>query len=372
VSATVDNEFRAELRETARKFLSKTASTATMRPVIEDGRRPVDLEPRIAELGWLGVEVPESFGGLGGSFGDLALILHELGRVLSPSSFATTAALGVGAVLAGNEDQQATWLSAIAAGEAVVTAALTGPTGARGAIEVCVGGWPGSLRLDGTADFVPDLRDADAVVVAARDPEDDEIMLFLLPTDMRGLTIEPRPTVDQTRRFDRLQLDRVKVTAEHRLGGRADGERIRDHLVTRAALAVACDCVGGCERVLELTVEHLSARQQFGRPLGSFQALKHRCADILYATEGSRSAVDHAAARLGHDDGDVAVSVAKSYAGDAYVRVAQEGVQLHGGIGYTWEHDLHMHLKRARLSQLLFGDSAWHREVLARAALAEP
>lgn len=368
---SVSREFRADLRETARKFLDRTASTTAMRPTIEQARRPRELEQRIAELGWVGVEVPERFGGLGGSFGDLAVILHELGRVISPSSFATTAALGVGALLAGSEDQQATWLPPICAGEAVVTSALTGRSGARAAVDVYVSGQGGQWRLHGTADFVPDLRDADAVVVAARDEEDDEIMLFLLPTDAGGLAIEPLATVDRTRRLDRLHVTAVHVTEDQRLGARADGARLRDHLLARAALALACDCVGGCERVLELTLEHLTSRRQFGRPLGSFQALKHRCADMLYATEGSRSAVEHAADAIGRTGDDVPVSVAKSYAGDAYVRVAQEGVQLHGGIGFTWEHDLHLHLKRARLNQLLFGDSAWHREVLARAAVSD-
>jgi alkylation response protein AidB-like acyl-CoA dehydrogenase len=342
-----------------------------MRPIIEDARRPADLEPQIAELGWLGVEIPEDHGGLGGGFGDLAVILHELGRVISPATFTTAAVLGVGALLAGTEDQQTRWLPAIGAGEAIVTAALTGTGGTRGRLDVEVSDQSGSWRLDGVSDFVPDLRYADAVVVAARDLMDAQVALFLIPTGTHGLTIEPRPTMDRTRRFDRLRLDGVEVTEEQRLGPRDDGRRMWEHLLTRGALAVACDAVGGCERILELTVEHLATRHQFGRPLGSFQALKHRCADMLFATEGSRCAVDHAASRIGQVNGEIAVSVAKSYAGDAYVRIAQEGVQLHGGIGYTWEHDLHLHLKRARVAQLLYGDSAWHRSVLARAAVAQ-
>ena len=366
MSAVVEHEFRADLRETARGFLRRSGSLASTRPVIEEATRPLELERQIAELGWLGVEVPEEHGGLGGSFGDLAVILHELGRVASPSAFTTTAVLGVGALLTGTHDQQARWLGRVAIGDAIVTAALTGSGGARDRVDIELR----DSRLEGVADFVPDLRDADALVVAARGESDADEALFLLSTDTPGLAIEPYATVDRTRRLDRLVLTGVEVTDGQRLQSGGEARRVRDHLLARGALAVACDAVGGCERILEMTVEYLSERRQFGRPIGSFQALKHRAADMLYETEGSRSAVDHAAERIGEADGEVAVSIAKSYAGDAYVHVAEEGVQLHGGIGFTWDHELHLYLKRARLGQLLFGDSAWHREVLASAAMA--
>jgi alkylation response protein AidB-like acyl-CoA dehydrogenase len=177
------------------------------------------------------------------------------------------------------------------------------------------------------------------------------------------------PLFDHTRRLGTVTLDATSVTAADRIASGADAAVLVAELADRAAVALAADAVGGGERVLELTVAYLNDRRQFGRALGQFQALKHRAADMLFLVEGSRSAVDHAGERVGTPAGAVAASIAKSFAGDAYVRVAQEGVQLHGGIGYTWEHDLHRHVKRARLGQVLCGTSAWHRERLADAAI---
>jgi alkylation response protein AidB-like acyl-CoA dehydrogenase len=220
--------------------------------------------------------------------------------------------------------------------------------------------------LDGVAGFVPDAEHASGLVVSAIVDGVPEV--YLLPCE--GLARATTPAFDRTRRLGTVRLDAAVADDADRIASGADATTLVAALHDRAAVALAADAVGGAERVLELTVEHLEDRRQFGRPLGLFQALKHRAADMLFLVEGSRSAVDHAADRLGTPDAPVVASIAKSYAGDAYVRVAQEGVQLHGGIGYTWEHDLHRYLKRARLGQVLHGDSAWHRERLADAALA--
>lgn len=374
MSVAVDTEFRASLRETARGFLGRSAAPAAVRGWIEADEEPAELAAEVAELGWFGVEVPEEHGGLGAGFGELAILLEEMGRNLLPAGFAASAVLGVGGLRHGSAEQREEWLPALAAGERTVTAALTGPDGVPGELgvraEPVAGGW----SLSGGCGFVPalvGLGPEDGILVAAREGEAGAPELFLVRAGAAGVNREPQPTYDRSRRLGRLELDRVAVGAADRLGEPGDGAAILAELGDRAALALAADGVGGAERALELTVEHLSTRHQFGRPIGSFQALKHRCADMLLALEGSRGACAHAA-DLDLTAGAAAgpVSVAKSFAGDAYVHVAAEAVQLHGGIGYTWEHDLHMHLKRARLNQALAGDSAWHRERLAAAALA--
>jgi alkylation response protein AidB-like acyl-CoA dehydrogenase len=366
---TVDLEFRADLRETARAFLSREASPAQLRAVTETRSAPVDLDARIAELGWGAVEIPEEYGGLGAQFGDLVVLLHELGRVIAPATFVSTAVLGVAALQAASEPLQREWYPSIADGHAVVTAALAGASGDPGSIDleaVPAGeGW----ELDGVAGFVPDLVSADAVIMGARNRATGVVHLFLVPAASAGLERETVALIDQTRRYGRLRASSLRLGPDSEIAENA-GEHTREWLLARAATAVAADAVGGSERVLEMTIEYLNARVQFGRPIGSFQSLKHRCADMLFLLEGSRGAVDHAAERcVDHDP--AAASIAKAYAGDAYVKIAQEGVQMHGGIGYTWEHDLHLYLKRARLDQLLFGDSSFHRAVLAGVALSD-
>jgi alkylation response protein AidB-like acyl-CoA dehydrogenase len=364
----VDHELRGDLRETARSLLSRQGSPAQMREIVERGDRPAALDATIAELGWGAVEIPEAFGGLGAGFGELLVLLHELGRVVAPASFVSTAVLGVPALRTAGAAPRERWLPRIAEGDAIVTAALTGASGDPGAIDLVAvpdgDGW----RLDGVGGFVPELEAADAVVVAARETDGDGVTLFLVEATADGLDRANVPMVDATRRFGQLTATAVRLGSEQLIGAPGAGRDVREQLLRRAAVATAADSVGGAEWVLEATVEYLKTRVQFGRPIGSFQALKHRCADMLFALEASRGAVDHAAARI--DDPDqTPASIAKSYAGDAYVKIAQEGVQMHGGIGYTWEHDLHLYLKRARLNQLLFGDSPFHRAVLAQAAL---
>jgi alkylation response protein AidB-like acyl-CoA dehydrogenase len=356
---SLDEDFRDALREMARSFSAQSLNPVAARAWREDGADTAAVEAELAALGWLGVEVPEEHGGVGGGFGDLAILLHELGRQAAPVPFFATAVLGVGGLLEGSAEQRATWLPAIAAGEAVVTAALTGERGLPAALDVTATPGDGAWRLDGVAAFVPDLLRADAVLVAAGGD------LFLVRTGAAGVARTAQPTVDQTRRLGRLALDGVTVEDAQRIG---DGAA--DRLVERAALALAADGVGGAERVLELTVEHLQTRSQFGRPIGSFQALKHRCADMFLRLEASRAAVGEAVAAVDRGAPGPFGAIAKSYAGDAYVATAADGVQLHGGIGFTWEHDLHVYLKRARLNQTLYGDSAAQRARLAEAALA--
>jgi len=373
-------EFQATLRETARAFLADRCPPAVARAIGDGDDDGSALWGAIADLGWAGVELGEDEGGLGAGFPELAILLEECGRAVAPVPLLSTAVLGVGALLAPaggtapaadappgsaadgapsaplTTSARAALLARASAGEAIVTAALTGAAGTPGRIDV-VAAPDGTL--DGVAAFVPDLERAQAVVVAAVNTRTGQPGAYLVTLPAPGATVEPQPTIDRTRRLARLTLAGVRPEAH--LG---DAELV-DLLADRAALAIAADCVGGAERVLEITLEHLKSREQFGRALGTFQALKHRCSDMFLLLTGARSAVAHAAQAVDRPaERAVAVSIAKSYAAEAYAHIASDGVQLHGAIGFTWEHDIHLFLKRAKLNEALFGDADHHRDRL--------
>ncbi len=366
---TPDLQLRAELQDAARTFLDGSGGIGPARAVVdgEQQRGAVPLDAAIAELGWFGVEVPEEQGGLGAGVGELVAHLEELGRVTSPVATLGPLVLGIGALLDASDEQRDARLPAAAEG-AVRYAVALDADGAHRHESVHSRRDGDGRRLDGRAWFVPDAETSDAIVVATAGEHGRE--LVVVDRDAAGLTVVPVPTVDRTRRLAHLELDGVTAGADAVLDGPGDpAERIA-RLHDRAALALAADAVGGIERVLAFTLEHLMSREQFGRPIGSFQALKHRCSDMFLAQEASRAALQNAVDAFEQgSDTRPACSVAKAYAGDAYVRVAADAVQLLGGIGFTWEHDAHIHLKRARLGQSLYGDSAWHRVQLGRRML---
>jgi alkylation response protein AidB-like acyl-CoA dehydrogenase len=364
-------QFQSSLRETARDLLEREGGTKAARAALEGDAGPTErLHDQIAELGWAGVEVPEEHGGVGAGFGSLCVILHELGRVAAPGPYASTAVLAIPAVVGASADQQARWLPPLAAGELKATAVLTGPGGIPDELGIAARADGDGWRLEGEVGFVPDAETADELLVAAELVDGAGVGLFLVAAGAEGLAITGQPSVDRTRRLGQVALTGVDVRADRCLAVPGAAEPLLAKLRARAALAAAADAVGGAERALELTVEYLGQRRQFERPIGSFQALKHRCADMFLALEASRTAVAHAARALERSaPATAAVSIAKSYAGDAFVRIAGEGVQLHGGIGFTWEHDMHVYLKRARLDQASWGSSLWHRDQLAELLL---
>jgi alkylation response protein AidB-like acyl-CoA dehydrogenase len=361
---------RAELRETVRAVLTERSAPDRVRALADD---PLGFDPALwttcAELGWTGLEIPEEHGGSGMSFRELAVVLDELGRALTPLPVLASVVLGTGAVLAaGDAEQRATWLPALAAGERRLTVALGGTSGrydpdAAGVRTVADGA---GLRLTGAVAFVPDALACDAVVVAAGDASAPS--LALVPTTARGLGVRPTPTHDQTRRLCELTFDDVAVPGDDVLGAVGGATGTIEWLLDRAATALALDSHGGARRALEISVEYAAQREQFGRPIGSFQAVKHRCADMLVAVETARVAAETAARELPSGPGARSVwpSIAKSHACDAYAQVAGDGIRVHGGIGCTWEHDLHLFVKRAKLDQAWFGTSAWHRERIAQ------
>jgi alkylation response protein AidB-like acyl-CoA dehydrogenase len=220
------------------------------------------------------------------------------------------------------------------------------------------GGW----QLDGRKSFVLDGHTANLILVVAR--TGDSLSLFAVPADANGLTRTALPTLDQTRKLARLDFAAVPATL---IGSVGDGAAVLSRTLDVAAIAQAAEQLGGAQRALDMAVEYAKVRYQFGRPIGSFQAIKHRCADLLLEVESLRSAVQYAAAAVAEDSAEVPVvaSLVKAYASDVYFHVAAENIQIHGGIGFTWEHDAHLYFKRAKASELFLGDASYHREHLA-------
>jgi alkylation response protein AidB-like acyl-CoA dehydrogenase len=277
----------------------------------------------MVDQGWLGVELPEADGGLGMGTVETAVLLEELGRVVAPVPYLQTV-LALGALArAGRSD----WVERLVAGDAIGTVAAR----------------PGALTIAAPL--------ADVAVVL----DDDGVLLV----DLTGRRPSREPAMDLTRPLGWLTAD-----GGERIGDRADA----DALLDRAVAGHAAEMLGGADRVLAMAVDYAKERQQFGQPIGSFQAVKHRCADMLVDVEGMRSSVYYAAWSIGagHPDASIAASTAKVWCSDAAKRVMASGLQVHGGIGFTWEHDLHLYLKRSQLDQVSFGDAAAHRDRLAR------
>ncbi len=368
-------------RQTARSFLEKECPSAFVRRMMDDPAGTTDeLWHKLAELGWLGLVYPEVHGGLGLGFVDLTVILEEMGRVVMPGPFFSTVLLGGLALReAGSEAQQAAWLPKIAEGAARATLAVTEeqPGWDAAAVQLAarpVKGKDGHWTLSGTKLFVPDAHTADLLVVAARtarptreDPTHG-VTLFLVPAETRGVAATLLPTMDQTRKLCELTLARVTVGPDAVLGPLHGGWRPLSRVLERATVGLCAEMCGGAQRVLEMCTEYAKVRQAFGKPIGAYQAVKHKCADMLVAVENAKSVTYYAAWAVDQDGADAALaaSMAKAYVSDAYRKAAGDGIQIHGGIGFTWEHDLHLYFKRARASEVMFGDAMLHRERVAR------
>ena len=362
------------LRETARKFLAEESPSPFVRKMIDDpaGITP-DLWQKLADLGWLGLIYPEEYGGAGLGFVDLAVILEEMGRAVFPGPYFSTLLLGGLAILdGGSETQKKAWLPRIAAGEARVTLAWTEPNGrwdAQG-ITVTAKRDRNNFVVTGTKLFVPDAHTADALVVAARIEGEGEngVCLFLLPRESPGVTVTLLPTMDQTRKLCEVTFTVTRVPAQALLGEAGRGWPILRRVIDRATVALCAEMCGGAQKVLEMCTEYAKVRTAFGKPIGTYQAVKHKCADMLLLTENAKSITYYAAWAASGDvpEASLAASMAKAYASDAYRKVAGDAIQIHGGIGFTWEHDLHLYFKRAKGSEVTFGDATYHRERVAQ------
>jgi alkylation response protein AidB-like acyl-CoA dehydrogenase len=357
------------LQRTARDALAAVAPMTYVRAMMADARGTTDAAWRqLAELGWLGVPFAEEHGGAGLGMLELAIVLHETGRAALPGPFFSTVIGGRALVHAGDPAQRARWIPGICDGTRVATLAFLEATAHWDFAGVTAVARPvaGGYELAGTKLFVPDAHVADLIVCAVRSADDGEPAFVVLERDVvASRNVRSLASVDQTRKIFALDLDGVRIGAEHRLAG--DATRALAALLTEARVALAADMAGGAERVLELTVEHAKTRHQFGQAIGAFQAVQHACADMMVAVECAKAAVTYAAWAVAEDAGDapIAAATAKATAGDAYRQVTAKAIQLHGGIGFTWEHDLHVFYKRAMSSEPTFGDAAWNREIVA-------
>jgi len=366
------------LRESARKFLEAECPTSFVRARMAE-REAVTPEfwAKLAGQGWLGILYPEEFGGSGLGMVDLVVLTEEMGRAVMPGPFFATALLGGMAILeAGSRAQKAALLPKIAGGGLKTTLALAEPEArwdARG-IQMSARAEGAGYRLSGEKLFVPDAHLADVIVAAARTGEgstaEDGVSLFLVPKDAAGLSIKPLPAIDETRKSCEVRLDGVALGPEALLGEAGSGWAALARILDRAVVALAAEMCGGAERVLAMTTEYAKIRIAFDKPIGSYQGVKHKAADMLVDIENAKSLTYYAAWALdeGVADAPLAAAMAKAQASDAARRVAAAGIQLHGGIGMTWEHDLHLYLKRAKANEVAFGDAAWHRERAARLA----
>ncbi|HJY58943.1 MAG TPA: acyl-CoA dehydrogenase family protein [Streptosporangiaceae bacterium] len=362
-----------ELRESVRRFLTERAPLTRVRELMEtaDGTDPDVWRQASAQLGLAGIAVPEEYGGAGFSFAEQAIVLEELGAALFPGPYLASAVLAATALLA-SDDQETMkdLLPGIAAGETVATLAFTEDGGSWDPASIRLAatkdataknnGW----RLDGHKSFVLDGHSADLILVVAATGTGGQLSLFAVTSTADGLTRRALPTLDQTRKLARLSFNHTPA----RLVGEPGAARAAlDHTLDVAAVALAAEQLGGAQRALDMAVAYAKVRQQFGRPIGSFQAIKHRCADLLLEVESLRSAVGYAAAAVAADSTEVPVlaPLLKAYASEVYSHVAGENIQIHGGIGFTWEHDAHLYLKRAKASELFLGDASYHRERLA-------
>ncbi|HXZ00894.1 MAG TPA: acyl-CoA dehydrogenase family protein [Stellaceae bacterium] len=362
----------ALIRDTAFDFFEKRAPVSALRKLRDDKDAlgfSLPLWRQMAELGWAGFLVPEAYGGA--DFGCLGLgqVMEAAGRTLAASPLFATALIGASALaLAGSEPQKAAHLPALVKGERLLALALEeGAHHAPLAVAATARQSGGVFRLDGEKRFVLDGHVADLLILAARTSgapgERAGLTLFLLPGDAKGLT-RTRTVMVDSRNAARLALDGVELGADAVLGRVDDGADVLDPVLDRARAGLAAEMLGSAAAAFERTVQYLKDRKQFGVPIGSFQALKHRAAAMFCEIELARSAVTAALAALdaGTKDAAALASLAKAKAGDAFFLVSNEGVQMHGGIGMTDEHEIGFFLKRARAAGAAFGDSAFHRD----------
>jgi alkylation response protein AidB-like acyl-CoA dehydrogenase len=357
-------EEQEELRRSARAFLAEHSSSERVRAAMASELGwDADAWKRIgAELGWTAVAIPESHGGVGLGFVELVGLLEEMGETLLCAPFFSTVCLAAPALLAAADSAAAReWLPAIAEGRATATLVADGVTATkRGS----------GFALDGAARLVLDGHAAELLVIAARNGAGTS--LFAVPASARGVERRAHTTMDATRRFAAVTLSGVEVGADALLGAEGEGAAALERALDQARVALAAEQTGGAQRCLDLSVAYAQERVQFGRAIGSFQAIKHKCADMMVAVESSRSASYWAGCVAAEDGAELprAASLAKAWASESYFRCAADALQIYGGVGFTWEYDVHLHLKRARSMESFLGTPAWHRERVAGMILA--
>jgi alkylation response protein AidB-like acyl-CoA dehydrogenase len=358
------SEEQQQLKESARALLTNECATTEVRKAMASGDGyPRALYDQVAKLGWNGLIVPEQFGGAGLGMLDMAMILEEGGYAAMPGPFLFSSAIAAGVLKAARSSEQiGKWLSAIAEGKAIGTVAITDRTPSidpRDFVTVASKS-DAAIIINGTKTIVPYAEVADFIVVVAKDLATRELVLGVVEKNAAGVKIFPRKNLDLTRRVATVEFNNAKATP-------LSGDNQFAKLVDIGALAIAADSLGGMERALEMAVEYSKVREQFGKPIGSFQALKHAAAEIVSELEPARSLLWYAAYAFdaGLPDASRFIAMAKARLTDIYARGSDRAVLMHGGIGFTWEHDMHIWFKRARFNESYFGSPAFHRERVA-------
>jgi alkylation response protein AidB-like acyl-CoA dehydrogenase len=349
------SESQRLLRDNARKFFATECPMAEVRRLMEtETAFDAALWAKLAEQGYTGCIFSEDYGGVGLGKGELVLLMEEAGRALLPGPFFSTVALAGPVIDAvGSPEQKKKYLSPICAGEARSTVAIFEDAAAWDPTRFQVSAVNG--KLSGEKRFVTDVAAADWIVVAASNG------VFLVDPKASGVEIAPMSGMDLTRKLYTMRMNHTPAEKLGDVAGLAGALDI-------ATAALAAEMAGGMQRTLEMTVEYAKTRKQFGKPIGSFQAVQHQCADMYLETESSRSAAYYAAWALEEKapDATVAVSIAKMYTSDASRTVGNRGIQVQGGMGFTWENDVHLYYRRAKASETAFGDATFHRERIAR------
>ena len=364
-------EIQQMLKTSAQEFLSRECPATLVREMEEDERGyPDGLWRQMAGLGWAGVPFPEQYGGTGGDFLDLAVLLEEIGRSLAPGPYFSTVILGGLTVLdAGSDAQKSDLLSRVTDGSSVMTLAVTEASASYEpwGVETAATADGAGYALNGTKLFVPDAHAADVIIVAARtNPDGDPasgITLFLVPAGTEGLAVSPIRTIGSERQFE-VALNNVRLPGSAVLGAVNGGWPIAERAIQRAVAGHCITMLGGASAVLDMTVDYVKQRTQFGRPVGSFQAVQHHCAQMATDVEGCRGVAYQAAWRLAQGlPAQREVSIAKAWISQAYRRVCATAHQCHGAIGFTKEHDLQLYTRRAKVQEIGYGDANYHKEL---------
>ncbi|MEO6956352.1 MAG: acyl-CoA dehydrogenase family protein [Antricoccus sp.] len=356
-----------ELRSSVRRFLERKSPSDVVRTLMDDpaGYDPAVWSQMADQLGLQGLTIPEEFGGSGFGFVELTIVLEEMGRVLLPSPYFSTVVLAAQAILdSGDTDAAKQLLPGIADGSTIATLAFTEQSGHwdLNSIEMSATHEGDSWTLSGTKSYVIDGHIAGLIIVAAQ--TDAGLTLFAVDGTAAGLCATAVPALDQTRKLATINFDAVAGTL---IGTPGSATQSLAKTLDKVALALASEQVGGAQRAMDMAVAYSKIRTQFDQPIGSFQALKHRASEVMLRVESARAAAYYGAWAVAEDSDEVptVASLAKAYCSEAYFHAAAENIQMHGGIGFTWEHDAHLYFKRAKASQLFLGDGTYHRERLA-------
>jgi alkylation response protein AidB-like acyl-CoA dehydrogenase len=362
------SEEQEELRRSVRRFLEDKSPSTEVRRLMEttEGFDRAVWEQMANQLGLQALAIPEEYGGVGFGYVELTVVFEEMGAALLCAPYFSTIALAANALLSSrDEGAKKDLLPGIASGETIATLALTEDSGRWDVdgITLAATRKGDEWKLDGHKMFVVDGNNANLVLAAAR--TDKGVSLFAVEGGAAGMTSTPLATMDQTRKQARIEF---ASTPARLVGDEGAAAPVLSRTLDLAAVALAAEQVGGAQRCLDMSVEYAKTRIQFGRPIGSFQAIKHKCADMLLEVESAKSAAYYAGWAAAEDSEELPVvaSLAKSYCSEAYFHAAAENIQIHGGIGFTWEHDAHLYFKRAKSSELMLGDPSYHRELLAQ------